>query len=93
MHTHADKILEKTSQSMANPVTQKQICGESTFQLVDNRPETIAQGKLQDMANNSPSVMQLKAIPDMVNNIQLAQQAAQLQIMASEHKSQHLPLT
>jgi hypothetical protein len=42
--------------------------GESTFQFVDNRPESIAHGKLQEMANNSPRAMQLKAFQDMVNN-------------------------
>ena len=53
-------------------MTQKQKAGESNFQDVDNRPEAIAQRKLQDLANNSPQ----------------ARQAAQLQAMADIHSTQ-----
>jgi hypothetical protein len=42
--------------------------GESTFQFVDNRQESVAQRKLQEMANNSPRVKQLSAIQDMLDN-------------------------
>jgi hypothetical protein len=72
MNTHADKTQEKKSQSVANTVSQKQRRGESTFQFVDNRPEAVAQRKLQEMANNSPQ----------------AKQAAQLQAMANHHSLQ-----
>lgn len=73
MHTHADKTQENKSQSVANAVSQKKSVGESTFQFVDNRPEAIAQRKLQEMANNSPQV----------------KQAAQLQAMADNYSIQH----
>ena len=58
MNTHADKSQENKSQSVANDVSQKQSGSESTFQFVDNRPEAVAQRKLQEMANNSPQAKQ-----------------------------------
>jgi hypothetical protein len=67
MNTHADKTQENKSQSVANGKSQMQSSGESTFQFVDNRPEAIAQRKLQEIANNSPQVAQLKAFQEMAN--------------------------
>ena len=72
MNTHADKTQENKSQSISNGESQIQISGESPFQFVDNRPEAIAQRKLQDLANNSPQ----------------ARQAAQLQAMADNYSAQ-----
>jgi hypothetical protein len=68
MNTHADKSQENKSQSVSNEVAQKQGGAESTFQFVDNRPEAVAQRKLQEMANNSPRALQLKAFQEMANN-------------------------
>lgn len=61
MNMHAGKTQENKSQSVANAVFQKQSSGKSKFQFVDNRPEAIAQRKLQKMANNSPQINQLRA--------------------------------
>jgi hypothetical protein len=88
MNTHVDKTQENKSQAVTNAISQKQIGGESTFQFVDNRPETIAQRKLQEMANNSPQVSQLKAFQEMANNSPQVNQAAQLQSMADNFSSQ-----
>ncbi|WLE95747.1 MAG: DUF4157 domain-containing protein [Candidatus Electrothrix communis] len=74
MNTHADKTQENKSQSVANAVAQKQGGGESTFQFVDNRPETIAQRKLQEMANNSPQIKQAAQLQTMANNYSVRQQ-------------------
>ncbi|SFB33402.1 eCIS core domain-containing protein [Algoriphagus aquimarinus] len=71
MHTHADKTQENKSQSDANVVYHRQSSAESTFQFVDNRPEAVAQRKLQEMANNSPQ----------------AKRATQLQTMADNHSA------
>jgi hypothetical protein len=79
LNTHADKTQENKSQSVANAVSQKQIGHESTFQFVDNRPEAIAQRKLQEMANNSQQVSQLRAFQEIANNSPQAKQAAQMQ--------------
>lgn len=71
MNTHTEKTQENKSQSVANDSLQKS-SGESIFQFVDNRPEAIAQRKLQIMANISPQ----------------AKQAAQLQAIADNYSAQ-----
>ena len=73
MNTHADKTQENKSQAVSALDSQMQSGGEATFQFVDNRPEAVAQRKLQEMANNSPQ----------------AQQVAQLQSMADNHSVQN----
>lgn len=67
MNNHAEKTQENKSQSVANIAPQKQSDDESTFHFIDNRPESIAQRKLQEMANNSPQTMQLRALQEMAN--------------------------
>ncbi len=67
MQTHADKNQENQSRAIANTVSQNKSNSKSTFEFVDNRPETIAQRKLQVMANNSPQVNQLRAFQEMSN--------------------------
>lgn len=68
MNTHADKTQENKSQSVANGISQKQSSDKSTFQFVDNRPEAIAQRKLQEMANNSPQAKQATQLQEMASN-------------------------
>ncbi|WP_456458339.1 hypothetical protein [Reichenbachiella sp.] len=58
MSTHADKTEENKSQSVSAASSRMQSSGESIFQFVDNRPEAIAQRKIQEMANNRPRVVQ-----------------------------------
>ena len=49
MNTHADKKKESKSQSFSDGETQGKSKSESTLQFVDNRPEAIAQLKLQEI--------------------------------------------
>ncbi len=104
MNTHADKTLINKSQTVTNRLPKLQSKSESTFQFVDNRPEAIAQRKLQEaisnsprvqqlkayheMANNSPQVSQLRALQDRANNSPQFSQTAQLQAMADNHSAQ-----
>ena len=88
MNTHADKSQENKSQSVSNGESQMQTGGEATFEFEDNRPEAIAQSKIQEMANNSPQVSHLMAFQDMANNSPRTEQAAQLQAMADNHSTQ-----
>ena len=74
MNTHADKTQENKSHSHANGVSQMQSGGESTFQFVDNRPEAVAQRKLQEMANNSPQTKQAAQLQAMANGYSAQQQ-------------------
>ena len=88
MNTHADQTQENKSQAVSAVDSQMQSGGESTFQFVDNRPEAVAQRKLQEMANNSPRVSQLKAFQGMVNNNPQTKETAQLQELADNYTVQ-----
>lgn len=74
MNAYTDKTKENKSQSMANEVSKKSNVSGPAFQFVDNRPEAVAQKKLQVMANNSPQTKQI----------------AQWQSIANSHNAQHL---
>lgn len=50
MNTHTNKAKENKSQSVASFVAQKESSTSPTLQFKDNRPETVAQRKLQEMA-------------------------------------------
>ena len=65
MYAQVEKSKENKSRAVANSVAQKQIGGKSTFQFVDNRPEAIAQRKLQEVAN---SYSQNQPIQRMLRN-------------------------
>lgn len=87
MNTHADKTQENKSQAVSVVDSQIQSGGKSTLQFVDNRPEAVAQRKLQEMANNSQQVSQLRAFQKMANNSPQAKQAAQLQAIADNYST------
>jgi len=76
MNVHTDKIQEDKSQSVVDPIFQKKSARASTFQFVDNRPEALAQRKIQELANNSPSVKQLKVFQAKTDNYSIQQQQA-----------------
>lgn len=78
MHTHDNNTKENKSQSVSNGESLVESSGESTFQFVDNRPEAVAQRKLQEMANNSPHVSQLRTLQDMANNSPQTKQPIQM---------------
>ena len=64
MNTHADQTQENKRQSVSAADSRTRSGGESIFQFVDNRPEAVAQRKLQEMANNSPRVRQLRSLQE-----------------------------
>ncbi len=68
MNAPADKITEKENQSFPTAKSQMHNDSESTIRFVDNRSAAIAQRKMQEMANNSPQVSQLRAFQEMANN-------------------------
>ena len=88
MNTHVDKTSENKSQAVANSLPKLQSNSESTFQFMDNRPETIAQRKLQEAINNNPHVQQLKAYQEMANSSQQVKQLSAYQAMADNFSSQ-----
>lgn len=52
MYVKIDKSKGAESKTVANSVTQKKSKGKQSIDFVDNRPEVIAQRKLQAMDNN-----------------------------------------
>ncbi|MDQ3109449.1 MAG: hypothetical protein M3R17_06100 [Bacteroidota bacterium] len=54
MNTHSPDSRENKSKSAANNIHTKQGNSEHTFKFTDNRSETIAQQKLQELANTNP---------------------------------------
>jgi hypothetical protein len=81
MHIHADKTRENKSRAGMTEASKKQAIREPVFQFVDNRPEAIAQRKLQGMASNSSQVSRLRSLQEMANNSPQAKQATQLKAM------------
>ena len=81
MNIHADKKQENKSQSVSIADSQIKSGGESTFQFADNRPEVVAQRKLQEMANNSLQVSQLRAFQDMANDSEQTKPMAQFKAL------------
>ena len=88
MRTHADKTKENKSQSVSNGKPELRSGGKSTFQFIDNRPEAVAQRKLQEIANNSTLAIQLRAFQDRANNGPQFNKVAQLQAIADNYSAQ-----
>lgn len=65
MSTYADKTQENKHQAVASEVSQKQSGSESSFHFMDNRPEAIAQRKLQEMVNDRPQARQITGYPSL----------------------------
>ena len=63
MTTLSNKVEKNQSPSVTNDTIQKKSNGEYAFQFVDNRPETLSQRKLIQMANSTkePLPLQMKA--------------------------------
>lgn len=74
MKAHADKTQENRRQPVSNDLSKTRHGNKSTFTFVDNRPETVAQRKLQEMANNSPQAKQTAQLQVMTNNYSVQQQ-------------------
>src|SRR6478609_8236969 len=68
MNTHTDKPQEHKSQSVANEVSQLLGNSELALPFIDNRPEAVAQRRLQQIANNSPQAKQAMQLQAMANN-------------------------
>jgi hypothetical protein len=79
MHTRIDKTQENKNRSLANGVAQKRTTGKSSFQVVDQRPETITQRKLQGVANDTIDVVEQRSFQVIANSNRYTKQVAQLQ--------------
>lgn len=67
MNRHAEHTTESKNKVVASGFSAKKGGSKSAFQFSDNRPEAVAQRKLQEMADNSPqarTAAQLQALTD-----------------------------
>ncbi len=67
MNTYVNKTQENKNQSVSKSVSQKKSSNRASFQFNDNRPVAIAQRKLQEIANNSQQVAQLRGFHHNAN--------------------------
>lgn len=68
MNVRLEKTKANKITSVASNFSEKQSSGMSTSQFLNNRPDAIAQRKLQDTANNSHQVKQLRALQKVAGN-------------------------
>ncbi len=93
MNTHADKNQENKSQSVPTSESQIQGGADFTFLFADISPEAVVQKKLQEIANNSSQVSQLRAYQDIANNSPQTKHTTQLQAMVDNHSRRpHQPI-
>ena len=69
MYTKVEKPKENKSKSVANAIGQKKSIGKQGFRFVDNRPEAVAQRKLQEMANNNQIIKSTHKVTQLVSKI------------------------
>jgi hypothetical protein len=67
MATYTGKTRESKKQGVVSSSLKPQSNTNAVFPFVDNRQETTAAGQLQQVANNSPQVTQLKAYQEMAD--------------------------
>ncbi|MDQ3110338.1 MAG: hypothetical protein M3R17_10630 [Bacteroidota bacterium] len=67
MNQHATKNSANQSKSIAQALQREELHPQSASTFVDNRPVTSVQRKLQEGANNSSKVKQLKTIQQMAD--------------------------
>ena len=72
MKAHADKTQGNKDRSAVNRSSQMKSGDGPTMQFSDNRPETVAQGELREMVNNSAQTKQTAQLSAILNihNIQ-----------------------
>ncbi|WP_082434890.1 DUF4157 domain-containing protein [Pedobacter sp. Hv1] len=88
MNTHADKSQENKTKPASENSSKSPSNGPSTLQLVDNRPEAIAQRKLQEVISNNPLVKQLKTKQKSITNSPSTTPLPNQQATADQHTVQ-----
>jgi len=68
MITHADKSQDNKNQSVSAAESLKKSGSESALQFVDNRPEALAQRRMQEMADHRPEAAAQLKTQELANN-------------------------
>ncbi|MDC3132927.1 hypothetical protein OA501_01780 [Flavobacteriaceae bacterium] len=85
MTTHEEKNPIDSNQSENKKSLQQQANGTPSFHFEDNRLEAVVQNKLQDIADSSIQVSQLKTYQDMANNSPIDNKLNQYQSIADNY--------
>ncbi|MDH4474214.1 MAG: hypothetical protein QE487_16530 [Fluviicola sp.] len=98
MNTHAAKTFENVApnhtqkgQSIENSISRTQKGNYLPYSFTDNRSETVAQRKLQEIANTSRQVSQLRVFQDVADNGAKVNQVVQMQKIADTHSIRQQP--
>lgn len=70
MNTQADKSQDNKKQSVSAADSLKQSGTESALQFVDNRPEALAQRKMQEMADHRPERVAQRKLQEIADKSQ-----------------------
>jgi hypothetical protein len=92
MGIHSEKAQEKKNQSSVSEALQVHSGGVDSLQFVDNRSETVAQRKIQDVVDKSAQISQLKSIQLMANNSPRVKYITQLQAISDNSSSKQQPI-
>lgn len=71
--------VKKTQNQQKTFAPQEQNTQDNTFQLMSSQPNAQLHTQLQEQMNNSPQMLQMKAMQELASNNQQEQQVAQLQ--------------
>ncbi|MCP4769167.1 MAG: hypothetical protein GY875_23275 [Gammaproteobacteria bacterium] len=88
MYAQVEKAKQNKASAIVNSIAQNKCNVNQGFELVDNRPQAIAQRKLQEISSSCPQYTRLRAYRNIATNSSQAGQAAQLQTMASKNSAQ-----
>jgi len=92
MGIHSEKAQEKKNHSSVSEALQVHSDGVDSLQFVDNRSETVAQRKIQDVVDKSAQISQLKSIQLMANNSPRVKYITQLQAISDNSSSKQQPI-
>ena len=77
MSLRTNKTPEKENKPLANQRPESQKNSNTAYQLVDKRPEAVAQRKLQELANNSPRTKKVAQLQAIANHYSIQKKANQ----------------
>lgn len=86
MNSYTDKATTNKGQRKSDPASKNQHRGNSTFQFVDNKPETVAQRKLQRLMSNSAQQNPLNTLQKTIHVGRQPNTTVQFQALANSDK-------
>lgn len=88
MKKHQLNQSENTTKTATSVSQNKDVGHNVAFEMVDDRPETFVQRKVQKLANDSPSIKQFRTYQEIADNSFRLERGTQIQMMADRYVSQ-----